>query len=1653
MIHLSFFLKLFLVVVVLVVNTSVNAAEGTHFIVLIDDSKNFKTHIKRIVETLPEVLFDGIQKQQGVGTAIPNYQSRKDYLSLGFFGLTKSPNTCIKNARLSLLPKHLFHWETVPYPLDKEQFRAFLQEVVKKKCRFTSFISPRATAESLILPFAQSQLSSQLFFAKTVLLLLSNDSFKTWRKPAQELESYLYQKVKNKGEALGLVEQVTKTFRPVRAQNGIFTVHNNNSSVLLPGGRKDNQKTLGKSAYPLVYRLTEFQPIFPNVNAYLEYPSEIKLDRVAVSQQNLRILAVGGQEASVLRIQAPGFLRPESMQLQFADQQGNTWYFGKQAFPQNQLIRFDNCEACIVQANSIRIPLFQVITPELSVTANDELLKPGTIRFAIRFRHETAGIYDHHFVDTNWQEIAITPIPPLTIPADSFFPKLVLDNQELAKQWTTNDIGGLNQKLARQRLETQRNHGWIIIVISTILTLIVTGTLLFWYLYRRYSKYPFEPTLQWIPESGIKLDFNQAPGTRLLAGMLIIQNQGRISPFWAKLFKPRQPLRYVKILLDENELKFLLNKYQFELDTKVFPLGFLKETGDASQLLYEIDQQVCNQTAIPVFLATEAVKDIKPVGTNEALPEIFPPPPLSYNGKSPSLLQRKVGEEFVVVSLPIKTSINMIWEAKKHDTGYANPLTQPIEFELELVPEKVMPPYVTYQPRIDSENAYFEHGKQVLVGTVSFECRVQRQFAIPFQEPFILLGYQGEHLPLALGTIVMEGGEQLNLLPEPNSSLKEIRQVFIHCDGKNVPNPIFPNQEYALRLLGNFAPESELGVHKFRLLRDPTKVNIILNIIQFTSTYYKIFWEQDGIARVQKIVPGKVKMATKLKSGILDLDPYPEVIGFDDNHKPSTVLFKIQVGNTAKYGEGWVRVAIDTKLVLKQGASSIILQEGCQLNETVITNTSTIEVKEGERSKVCVVQLNTALMKDIVEGRLDKQSAPIVVVTLDIKVVDDRGTEISRQLIIHNSIPLEKWPERNWLGIDLGTSAITAAIGVEDNISLLRLQKMVPGNDEQQNLLDYDPNNLEKDSEFLLPSYVACDADKRQGKSAGLSVRKGFPAYAPASLQIGEPDFVALPASLSGIQKNPERIIFALKSWLAQPSNTILLPEFVLYQQKDGHEINSQQLPLDEVVKSNLAALAEAYILALPETKLGQAIICYPNTFTPLHRHKLHTIAMEALEKHLKIPLPERIHLLSESEAVACYYCRQRWAKGDLPPDFERILVYDCGAGTVDLSVIEVRGHRQSIYPQSWQVKNSLGVPVAGNYLDSILARLIDEALTNSEVLNPNLFEYRYPIVSYRLRENQEYQHRLAILALWMAIKATKHQQTPAEIPRWGIPGNPFCVKVGNLSNDTGIVVSHKNTLSGHELDEAAFQFQEITTICLKFYETDIYLCIPAESVQYYKPMREFMEFITDTVLVELLGGAGFTEADIDTVVISGRGALWANLPERIWEKFPNANQPDEFLQNSQTAKEPVVRGAMAWQEWQPSILKNIQPPSARFGILLDNSKKLILEEEWQWNKTPIDLSANTTFSVVQIAMQKPNPNLDLAPHSLKRHFYLFLEKNIRRDLYWAKNPRLWVKKSGHKIILGNETQGEIYILVTPGSLTPAISKPDWPIGDILLYP
>jgi len=1608
-------------------STELDTTERTHFIVLIRDTGMMKKKhhpLKMIVPTLPKLLFKGaaaLGNKRASNPPLPVYRPAHDHLSVVFVAIHRSQTRtpCKTAPALSALPQHLFQWQPVEQKQNQRAFTLALRKWVNKDCRAQGRVSSTVLAQTMILPYVQDKLAEEghgaLQFSRTILVMLDNDAYYGTTIPSTELaELANLENVRDIDKAARIVDKVSSAFHIVTPRDWVFTIH--------PRTQQFNRGNV-RHGNTLRYRLAEIVPLDSKGDNYVDPPLQIRLDRVAISDNELKWASQGGM-GTALRILPSERLRPDKLELRFSDKKGQDWFIGSHQLPRSTIIDLNACvsdKKCLQVGGVIYVPLLSVVVADSHLSPDDPVPTFGQIHFKVRFRYNANDVYNHHYIDTKLNTIALQPVQPFVIPESQFFTKafseIVLDNKTLAEAYDPeHDQHGLTQTVARARIAAAREayqKQAFIITISAALALLALILFLFYkFAYQRR----FQPRLDWNIAKKIDIDFNQAPGARLLVGTLNFRNEGLIPWFGRWLGNNDYPDYKLEFSLSYNNDQ--LKDGGLVLSDGVGPPFGFRGVGEGTMLMRQIELRVSHETPIYIFLATDVITDF------QARQTVSGPRTVTFGGL----------EQDFQISLDVWRANNSIY-------------TKEIEFDIELIPEQSKPPRVTYQACPDQ--LYFAKGKTVSIGTFRFESQaVHRFFACPFVGRFNLRSYKN-NLPLANENAIalLAQGENRVVSPAETSEA----DITVLCDGTDIPNPEPPSQDYAFNLIGEFAPGSTPGSHWFSLYRDPTRADIHLDIVHGRKTY-RIHWEQQGdeFAEIptcrlvkDRVVEAKGQLLNKSRLNL----PKPPIIRFDNN-TPANGIFDILIGNTGLAGRGWVKIELGLTLNFQPAVRRALLcWGGYNLADAIRVITSdyqgifqekeTITVKEGEPPENVLVQLDAAtIIRDIIGGRVESDYGHLEA-TLAIEIQDDVGNQRQHKLTIRVPIGLEKLPHQNWLCIDFGTSAIVAAIGTGDRPYFLPLQKIDQAYNPALNFEDYDPNNVERGTDFL-PSQVVCDADLRQDEIQDDQIRKGFSSYQPASLKAGDPDFIGLPASTPRLHNYQGRVIYSLKSWLAQPTEMISLSDQVELLDKNNRPVKQNRLPLAKVVESGFSALAEAYITAFPVfEKGGQLVLSHPNTFTAFHRKKLHNLAWRALNQRLGIALPERIRLISESDAVAYHYCRQRMLDNRQRTGLERLLIYDFGAGTLDLSLIHVRWNPEGVYPERWDVENRLGVPVAGNHLDSLLARLVDKCLTD-KAFSKTMFEYeyRYPVVARQLRgdEKEQANHRRAVHRLWQEIRQTKHAWDGKQ---------PFRIRVG--AKGAAELIYYKGESAF--IETVSDNSSELEKPLLEPSDNDFYLTIPSTIVHNYPPLQEFMAFVTQTVVDELLQGAAIPAQDVDTVVISGRGALWPGLRERVWAKFPDAcEKPD--LKDGNQVKNAVVSGAIAWQN-----LAKLQEPGKperkpRLAILREDDRILVPEEEWGKDKA-IDLRSTTTFSLVQVSHQAPDPNNDL--NSLRRYFYIQLAR-LRREWKWAGNDkRLFVYKKGSLIRVENAV-GDGYDFTGVGSIG-LLSVPPWPIGRIVLPP
>jgi hypothetical protein len=114
---------------------------------------------------------------------------------------------------------------------------------------------------------------------------------------------------------------------------------------------------------------------------------------------------------------------------------------------------------------------------------------------------------------------------------------------------------------------------------------------------------------------------------------------------------------------------------------------------------------------------------------------------------------------------------------------------------------------------------------------------------------------------------------------------------------------------------------------------------------------------------------------------------------------------------------------------------------------------------------------------------------------------------------------------------------------------------------------------------------------------------------------------------------------------------------------------------------------------------MNKIVLSYPNTFSPLH---VEHIKEEVIYKHFFEFHKDYVKFISESDAIAFYYTNKMYDKKR--GETEYVLVYDMGAGTLDLTYFRIEKKGGKVY---LDIVGKAGKTTAGNYLDRILTEWV----------------------------------------------------------------------------------------------------------------------------------------------------------------------------------------------------------------------------------------------------------------------------------------------------------------------------------------------------------
>lgn len=303
--------------------------------------------------------------------------------------------------------------------------------------------------------------------------------------------------------------------------------------------------------------------------------------------------------------------------------------------------------------------------------------------------------------------------------------------------------------------------------------------------------------------------------------------------------------------------------------------------------------------------------------------------------------------------------------------------------------------------------------------------------------------------------------------------------------------------------------------------------------------------------------------------------------------------------------------------------------------------------------------------------------------------------------------------------LDLGTTGIVLA--KEEN----GFQECVTLRDVESNPIEADPEILSSHMMMLVP-LASSERDNENaeaqgeiklapaaGEYYGRNTNDGSKRYrlAPSKFIIGQQKIPFLAEFYNNDKINKTLRVFDLYDDESKAKN-------IDFELSDDASVNKHQI--SDFIASLYKSIFDRCSTEIPQIR--KLVITYPNTYSLDMLDEIKSI----MKDRLGLTKEEQIVFVPESDAVAAYFFDQKIVRGGFldesgnPKPEHNVIFYDMGAGTLDLSLVSfVTTPTGEI---TARIKNKLGVPLAGNYIDYIIysTMLKDKWLKNDIEGRPN---------------------------------------------------------------------------------------------------------------------------------------------------------------------------------------------------------------------------------------------------------------------------------------------------------------------------------------------
>lgn len=630
-----------------------------------------------------------------------------------------------------------------------------------------------------------------------------------------------------------------------------------------------------------------------------------------------------------------------------------------------------------------------------------------------------------------------------------------------------------------------------------------------------------------------------------------------------------------------------------------------------------------------------------------------------------------------------------------------------------------------------------------------------------------------------------------------------------------------------------------------------------------------------------------------------------------------TTCFYLQFGNIAESGQGGVQIRdFQINFYLHKDSASPILglnedlpssfSDQSNLNAFFLINEQ--KTQDLQKSIFLANQIGGVIKFGIgfhhnLIGAIPKDIATILCkvafkyhITTNEFDIENENPEF-KPFISEIEFKLEKNLGDYWLALDFGTSAIVAAFTNGANITRNKEEELLVNLQEplSQYISNYhDVEVNEKNTPFLSSEIILRPSN---GKQKALINSTSY-----------HNDIIRLSPSVDVSSQNLHLKIPFLKSLIGLdniPTFSEKLEKYEYHLDENGEKFLFKDRPIK--VTTVLANTYKSLIRDFIDPQIGdheqlnKIIITVPNTFTPMHLTLIREIILEQFPKFRK----DYIDFISESDAVACNYLLnwqeynfERDVVATKNKDSEYVLVYDIGAGTTDLTYFRIT--QKNEVEKEVEIIGRLGKATAGNYLDFVIAKIIDQVSYTED----RGFNFTAPDSSQRFNA-----HILKIL-IRNIIKPS-------------------------LANNQSLII-YIEPLSGRvsEVQEPSF----IPFDCSKI--------LDHENMQFYFE-RNSEQLINEffSLFQKLPGEDQILEkghVPIDTVIFTGRTIQFDGLRERVKDCIKDWSNREVYftpLKAADELKNVVVKGALQFalhfrdRRFSRVRIKN-RNLLARYGIL-----------------------------------------------------------------------------------------------------------------------